>query len=506
MRGHGTGHPDHASNKWSHVSRLMKDRKIGILALQETHLTDEYKDRILQYHGQRMHITHTANPTHPNAHGVAIVINKHLTRGDNITTWEIIPGRALLAGINWHRDEILYVMAIYAPNDPTENGAFWNRIQDAILSWNLPRPDVILGDFNITEHAQDRSPQHRDHEAATLALGDLCDTLGLRDGWRTTYPTKHAYTYAQPGLGSKSRIDRIYLTHTLLQTATEWTIGPSGEVDTDHQMVSTRISNPAMPYVGKGRWTLPLYLLKDRTLEEEMETLGVNLQRTIDHIKTHGRTPQNNPQMALADFKTAFVRKARARAKLAILRTMARIAALTRDLEHTLLLTAGHTDSELGLTAALLQQQINKLDRDRSASARTATRARYILEGETISKYWSLVNKESKPRDIVYALSAPDQIDPATGQRTVATKSIDMAEMVRDYHDHMQDDPHPTQGRVAARVTAIHNALQHVDATATSTMNADLEHNITRSEVVDAMKKAEKGKAAGLDGLPSTLR
>jgi hypothetical protein len=39
MRGRGT-------DKWNHINQLIRDNKIGILAIQETHLDDDKKDRL----------------------------------------------------------------------------------------------------------------------------------------------------------------------------------------------------------------------------------------------------------------------------------------------------------------------------------------------------------------------------------------------------------------------------------------------------------------------------
>jgi hypothetical protein len=101
-------------------------------------------------------------------------------------------------------------MAIYAPNSPAENQAFWESL---LLRWttcNLPKPDLFLGDFNLVEDAIDRLPCHSDHNGATQALQDVKSTLHLIDGWRRTNPTSKAYTYQQKETGSQSRIDRIY--------------------------------------------------------------------------------------------------------------------------------------------------------------------------------------------------------------------------------------------------------------------------------------------------------
>ncbi|KAJ7226555.1 hypothetical protein C8J57DRAFT_1034222, partial [Mycena rebaudengoi] len=94
--------------------------------------------------------------------------------------------------------------------------------------------------------AIDRLPVHPDADEAVSALDELKSYLGLIDGWRNTYPTTRAYTYLQKATGSQSRIDRIYIRHTLFDQAYEWTIQAVGLI-TDHKMTSVRITTVLCP-------------------------------------------------------------------------------------------------------------------------------------------------------------------------------------------------------------------------------------------------------------------
>jgi len=60
MRGRG-------ADKWRHINQIMRDKKIGILALQETHLTDELAEQMQALFSKRLKIIHTIDPDRPNA-------------------------------------------------------------------------------------------------------------------------------------------------------------------------------------------------------------------------------------------------------------------------------------------------------------------------------------------------------------------------------------------------------------------------------------------------------
>jgi hypothetical protein len=67
-------------------------------------------------------------------------------------------------------------------------------------------------------------------------------------------------------------------------------------------------------------------------------------------------------------------------------------------------------NTETQLSIGILEERIAQLENHRYKKARTATAAHDKLEGETISKYWSEVNKSKTPRDAIYALEKPNTI------------------------------------------------------------------------------------------------
>jgi exonuclease III len=238
MRGRG-------EDKWHCINQLIRDKKIGILALQETHLTEQLVDSLEALYHKRIKIFHTCDQNTNNAKGVALVLNKELTNTHNIVVHELIPGRAIYLEYIWHADHTLRILAIYAPNSPTENQAFW---QDLLQKWtihNLTRPDLLLGDFNLVEDAIEQLSCHLDHEGTTEALQDLKSNLHLVDSWRRTNPASKAFTYQQKATGSQLRIDRIYVTEDVLKHSYDWKIEPAG-LPTDHKLISTLIASPIL--------------------------------------------------------------------------------------------------------------------------------------------------------------------------------------------------------------------------------------------------------------------
>jgi endonuclease/exonuclease/phosphatase family metal-dependent hydrolase len=86
---------------------------------------------------------------------------------------------------------------------------FLGKIDEKWQENNLPHPDFMLGDFNLTEDPLDRAPAKLDNENAISALRELRQKLNLQDTWRETHPTERVFTFYS-NTNSHSRLDRIY--------------------------------------------------------------------------------------------------------------------------------------------------------------------------------------------------------------------------------------------------------------------------------------------------------
>ena len=233
--------------KWQHVNQLLRDRKVGILAVQETHLREDTVHSLHAQFHQRLHIINSSDPEHPNAMGVAVVLNKSYVAWKDAITHVLVPGRAILVSVPWHKESIINVLAVYAPNRESENASFWDTLKQKWAANEFPAPDVLLGDFNCVEADIDRLPLRQNAPAAAAALEEFKSDIGLLDGWRQENPSTLAYTWADSA-GQRSRLDRIYVSDAVLRCSREWLLRRVA-FTTDHCLVSMNFSNPGAPYI-----------------------------------------------------------------------------------------------------------------------------------------------------------------------------------------------------------------------------------------------------------------
>ncbi|KAJ7065754.1 Endonuclease/exonuclease/phosphatase, partial [Mycena amicta] len=223
---------------------------------------------------------------------------------------EIIPGRAILLETKWHGEEKLTILGIYAPNSKADNEEFWKKLQRYFeQNPNVPRPEIIAGDFNVVEDKVDRMPMHEDGEGQVNALQELKRYLGLVDGWRDTHPTTKAYTFYQKATGSRSRLDRILVTPRLLQLCREWEIKTHG-IPSDHvNIASVMIASSKAPLIGRGRWSISKETRNNRELTKMMHDTGVEAIKRIEECTE--RTPTRNAQTIYKKWKTEVAELAR---------------------------------------------------------------------------------------------------------------------------------------------------------------------------------------------------
>ena len=159
------------------------------------------------------------------------------------------------------------------------------------------RLDIVMGDSNLVKNPEVDRLHNRggaDPVTARNVMSELTMELNLMDGWRWRNPTKRGYTYMGK---SQLRLDRIHVKEDLYPWCTDWKIEHPG-VKTDHSMVSVQLTSENMPYIGRGRWVIPVNLLKNKQLKKEMQQLVRVMQDEVVLAGAAGSIG-GSPQVAL---------------------------------------------------------------------------------------------------------------------------------------------------------------------------------------------------------------
>ncbi|KAJ7081747.1 Endonuclease/exonuclease/phosphatase [Mycena epipterygia] len=480
------------SHKWHGIHRMMREHKLGVLVVMETHMSAAQALEIEEsYMNKRLKLFNYEYPNNPAAKGVAIVLNREITNVEGVKVHYLIPGKAILAVIPWHSTKTLTILGIYAPTESDkEKISFWNALCDLWLTNDLPVPDAMGGDLNLVADAIDRLPHHMDPDQVVTAYLRFVCLMELKDGWRQNNPETKAYTHASTR-GTLSCIDRILVSPTLMKNCHHWSIDDIAGGLTDHRMVSVTVSAPGAPYIRKGRWAMPDFLLYDKEFMGHATEEACKLEDSI----SEPRSELSNTQTRFASFKEAVLELANKRARTAVGVSAQKKKALVNERE--MLLNGLPPDPLSEETAELVAQIEKKIDelvnhqRDRK---RLETRVRGCTELNHITKYAVALSKDAKPRDTLTYLRRTDNM-PERGSR----RSSEMAEIARDYHNDLQSDGMDTPRE--ARADAQKTALESIPRPEAEVDMKPLAEKLTEEDVSTALKEATPGKAAGINGM-----
>ncbi|KAI0685564.1 Endonuclease/exonuclease/phosphatase, partial [Cerioporus squamosus] len=312
------------------INQLMRQNRIAILALQETHYSQAQADTLNQLFAGIMKVHVSPDPDSPlAARGVAFALNLRIVKDDMVVLRVLVPGRALSLSLTRRRGTKLTIINAYAPNIMADNASFWRGLAGTADEPGWCQPDVLLGDFNVVENAINRAPARVDPDNAVLALRSLLTKLRLIDGWRERNGTARTFSYVQCSSGSQSRLDRVYVSSSVLRMAHSWDIASSG-IPTDHCLVRVDIADYNEPEKGPGRWRLPSFLLSDKKFLDDAQRLGL-LAAECQYPDRPDRWPYVD-QWRLHDFKDQILHAARTRAKQLTSKLDRRITAIKADI------------------------------------------------------------------------------------------------------------------------------------------------------------------------------
>ncbi|RDX52304.1 hypothetical protein OH76DRAFT_1480887 [Lentinus brumalis] len=510
INGFGNLVRDHVDNKWGRLYRVMSENRIGILLLQETHLTDERTASIHTIFAKKLRVLHSANPESPTQReGVAVVLNARYIKTESAEATVIIPGRAIQVKVVCPGGDIKHILCIYAPTSAgiAERCAFFDDVRKHYeLNADFPRPNLMAGDFNNVEDSMDRLPVAEGPDRSVLALDELKMTLGLMlaDGWRVTYPSMRDYTFHR-GTGKMavfSRLDRIYTDQDTFDGAREWRICEAG-VRTDHSMTMVQLTPKHAPIVGEGRPLFPVRLLKDKQLTRDIKQRGMLALQELAALEVAGnRTDHVNPQRILHRFKTDSMKLAREREKAVVPKLLAEIQMRETALRKV---KASRDMTEQGKVeeAAALTKQIRQLRQQRLKQQQQYSRATHRLFGDRPTKYWSKLHRACAPRDTINAFEIEGRLG-VSGEKLYESDSVRMAEMARAHHINVQKDD-PNMKPPNEREEDIRVALNSIESKVSEAEASDLGKEIEYDEVALSLRFAKNGSSPGLDGIPFEL-
>jgi hypothetical protein len=206
----------------------------------------------------------------------------------------------------------------------------------------------------------------------------------------------------------------------------------------------------------------------------ELEKQGKQLETEIANLDPLDRS-RENPQTLWSRFKKTITKHAKKTTREAHHRRNTEINNLNKDRERILQDNTLDNDPKLQWEEALLANRITHLERQNSLNQRERLKAKIAFNGEKLGSTWAKLYKQKKPKTNINKLQSTEN-----NQIHFETNSKKMAELAKQYHDHLQEKDLHTPPSEEERRAIVNEALQHIPPTQriqdmeTSALNAGI--------------------------------
>ncbi|KAG2752632.1 hypothetical protein P692DRAFT_20724817, partial [Suillus brevipes Sb2] len=137
----------------------------------------------------------------------------------------------------------------------------------------------------------------------------------------------------------------------------------------------------------------------------------------------------------------------------------------------------------------LIEKEISHLQRKNSKKNSLRAQAKWATHGETISKYWSKINSQKSPRDIIHRLNIP-------GTERYTTKSEEMAEIAKTYHNGIQTADNERQTETDKEAARKRTLREIPNEQKLETPPAHMEETLREEHILEALTSSKSGSAA----------
>lgn len=376
---------------------------------------------------------------------------------------------------------------------------------------------VLAGDFNfVHDQSMDRMrpmrAQHCSVEAVTAkSMAELCQQHALVDAFRTLHPERRGYTlYTQTSTGvAASRLDRIYLSRTLLPCTLSCSLGAWAGTRTsaiaagrrylsDHRVLVAHIHASAVPAddVGPGVPRLRLSAFRNPAAKDQLRAA---VQQCI---LANPAPPVADPQAVLAWWPAL---------KLSLVKAVRKAAAEARQaLRAPAVLTTRHM---MTAAADAAQSRGGTQHHEAAVAARVAHHAalRAAAVPPHLASRWQWLHVRERPSPLMSSLLG----GPVSGRHIpclrcpngmVLRRGPAMAEQAVGAFAAVSKAHVPDAASTEAVLDAVRtHAVDTGHQVPPQRAAAAGDPAVSLAEVSAALRRTASGRSPGLDGIPAEL-
>ena len=266
--------------KQASVFNFLNANNINIVCLQETWMDGMHYKKILQ---NKWNCDAFMSPSlENNSCGVAILAKKNL----NLNILKIFndaEGRLVFIDFKI-QDNVFRLINIYAPTNSPQRKEFFKFIS---VFTNCNKSLIMAGDFNMIESDLDKRGGNLENGyGGKQILNSIKETAEMKDAFRHLHPRKWEYSYHSAFYNVFVRIDRIYVSKTMLKSVESFDyMAVSGP---DHLAAICNLKDISLHTnsIGRGLWRIDETILVDQSFKEGLHDLWNNNLIVRDNVYT----------------------------------------------------------------------------------------------------------------------------------------------------------------------------------------------------------------------------
>lgn len=460
---------------------FLKSKKYAVYFLQDTHFTSKEENYIRSQWGYECFFSNFSSQSR----GVAILLNNNfefklhkVKRDEN--------GNKIILDITMEGLR-LTLINIYGPNRDDPN--FYKEIHADIVEYDTPV--ILAGDFNLVlnpeydtfNYANINNPKARD------SVLDMLIDLSLLDVWRELNIEKRQFTWRRKNPIKQARLDFFLISESLFTDVDEANILPG--YNTDHSMISLSFDFGKF-HKGKSYWKMNNSLLKDSIYIEEIKNKieSIKQQYLLEnhYINVNiNDIPLEEMQLSINDQLFFEVLLMEIRGKTISYASYKKKQEENKELK--LLQEIENLEKELNINYDILEgkrKELYDLRQKKMEGVKIRSRAKWITEGEKVSKYFcNLENRNFISKSMNNLIS---------NNGDVLKEQANILEETRNFYKHLYSK------RLTTNVD-LNKLLHNMDIPVLSeSLKNKLEGRLTYTELLFCLKKASNNTSPGFDG------
>jgi exonuclease III len=464
------------------VFHYLKTKGFSIYLLQDTHFNTKLENYIRSEWG---YICHFASHN-SSSRGVAILLNNNF----EFQVKKVVKdpgGNYILILIKMINKEFL-ICNVYGPN--RDDPDFYIKLKDKITEIG-PDSLILGGDWNLVLNFEldYHNYRHNNNVKAQEQVDQMMIELDLTDIWRDLNPEIKRYTWRRNNPFQQSRLDFFLISDLLSSEVHDADILPGYR--TDHSIILLSLGK-VIERKRFSLWKFNASLLKDKEYLEEINNVITSVKTEyaafLYNPNAINSISNNEIQFTISDqlFLDTLLMKIRDK-------TISYATAKKKK--------NNETEKALEIKITELEQKVylqenekhelQKAKRDlvslrenRMHGVLIRSRARWIADGEKVTKYFCSMEKRNYVNKHMFKLKKQDE--------TVLTDSKDIISEVNRFYERLYAERE-------VESCSIEDLIEHVPRLTEFERNS-LEGMITLVEASQALKNMNNGKSPGSDG------